>query len=59
VDVAPSPNIASYFTMDVHLAWHYKNVELSLVGQNLLDNRHPEFQTEIPRNIYGKVTIRF
>lgn len=65
VDMLPSPVVPGYFTFDVRLAWQYKdNLELSLVGQNLLDNRHPEFSSpaahwEIPRSIYGKVTWRF
>ena len=41
-------------------------MELAIVGQNLLDERHPEFgtsplirspQVEVERSIYGKVTI--
>jgi len=39
---------------------------LSLVGQNLLENRHPEQAsqlgvpaTEIPRGFYGRITWRF
>jgi hypothetical protein len=40
-------------------------VEISLVGQNLLDRQHLEFGTaspataEIERSFYGKVTWRF
>jgi hypothetical protein len=41
-----------------------KAIELNLVGQNLLDDHHPEFipaspsAREIERSIYGKVTFR-
>jgi iron complex outermembrane receptor protein len=68
VDNLPSLGIDSYVTADVHLAWRpTKNLELSVVGQNLLDDRHAEFrpsfiqtaQTEVPRGFYGKVTVRF
>ena len=65
VDVLPSPNVPSYFSADVRLAWHpTPSLELSIVGQNLWDNQHPEFgaaatRQEIPRSVYGKVTWRF
>lgn len=60
--------IASYFSMDARLAWRLlKNLELSVVGQNLLDNHHPEFSsgtqrqalTEIRRSVYGRVKWDF
>ncbi|WP_172680378.1 hypothetical protein [Methylomonas koyamae] len=41
-------------------------VELALVGQNLLDNRHLEYiqesftlPTEVQRGVYGKITWEF
>jgi hypothetical protein len=41
-------------------------VEVSLVGQNLLDNRHPEFYSElgfanaeVQRAFYGKINFRY
>jgi hypothetical protein len=43
-----------------------EGVETSLIGQNLLDNQHQEFgsgqynsASEIPRSVFGKVTVRF
>jgi iron complex outermembrane receptor protein len=65
VDVLPSPNVPSYVSADLRLAWRpVPSLELSIVGQNLLDNQHPEFgaaatRQEIPRSVYGKVTWRF
>jgi iron complex outermembrane receptor protein len=64
VDTLPSPNVPSYFTIGVRIARQFKNLELSVVGQNLLDDRHPEFGSqasrhEIERSVYGKVTWRF
>ncbi|HEY8401658.1 MAG TPA: hypothetical protein VIK89_10370, partial [Cytophagaceae bacterium] len=57
----PQPPIPDYFTFDTRLAWKFKSwAELSIVGQNLWENRHMEFaQTQIPRSIYGKVACRF
>ena len=61
-------NIPGYVTMDVRLAWKpTKTIELSLVGQNLLQKRHPEYipefinttASEAPRSVYGKVTWKF
>ncbi|TKB60996.1 MAG: TonB-dependent receptor [Nitrospira sp.] len=63
--VAQAP---SYFTLDARIGWRpTKQLELSLVGQNLLDSHRPEFRelllssapTEIQRSVYGKVTWRF
>ena len=50
------------------LAWSpRKDLEFAIVGQNLLDDRHPEFaptfigtqQTEVERSVYGTVVWRF
>ncbi|HHY84201.1 MAG TPA: TonB-dependent receptor [Verrucomicrobia bacterium] len=60
-----APRVPEYFTFDARLAWRVrKNVELSVVGQNLWDRRHPEFgevgaRQEIPRSVYGKITLWF
>lgn len=62
----PMP-IAEYTSMNVRLAWRPNNdLEVSLVGQNLLDNRHTEFvgenlllQTEVERSVYAKVRWKF
>ena len=59
-------SVPSYFELDLRVGWQVtKNVELSVVGQNLLHDRHPEFgvpgptQHEIERGVYGKVLLRF
>jgi iron complex outermembrane receptor protein len=64
-----SDTVAAYASLDVRLAWRPQpDLELSLVGQNLLDPHHPEFGTsalvrsplvEIERRVYGKLTWRF
>ncbi|MCI0534646.1 MAG: TonB-dependent receptor [Verrucomicrobiales bacterium] len=64
-DALMTPNVPSYVSADVRLAWAWQDrLEIALVGQNLLDNQHPEFgalatRLEIPRSVYGKVTVRF
>ncbi|MFQ5708969.1 MAG: TonB-dependent receptor plug domain-containing protein [bacterium] len=43
VDSLPSQGVASYFTADFNLSWRMsRGVELSIVGQNLIDNYHSE-----------------
>jgi iron complex outermembrane receptor protein len=65
VDNLPAPPVPAYFTFDVRLAWQpVRNLEISIVGQNLWDKQHPEFgqpatRQEIPRSVYGKVTWSF
>jgi iron complex outermembrane receptor protein len=59
--------IPSYVRLDLGLSWRPNDhFELSIWGQNLLDDSHPEFASykttnlaEIPRSIYGKITWRF
>jgi iron complex outermembrane receptor protein len=68
IDNLPAPDIGSYLTLDARLAWTpRRNLELALVGQNLLDDRHPEFASEkldaavmeIERGVYGKITWQY
>lgn len=58
--------VPSYAEMDVRLGWHAtKNLEISIVGQNLLHDQHPESgfagpaQEQIVRSIYGKISWKF
>ena len=57
--------IEEYTEMDVRGAWQVADaVELSLVGQNLLHDHHPEFGSlalrgEIERSVYGKIAWGF
>jgi iron complex outermembrane receptor protein len=65
VDTLENPHVPSYVTFDARLAWWFKgNLEISVVGQNLWDNQHPEFgaastREEIPRSVFGKVAWWF
>lgn len=63
---ATSGTVPSYFEMDVRVGWSpIQNLELSIVGQNLLQNHHPEYgfptpaREEIARSVYGKLTCQF
>jgi iron complex outermembrane receptor protein len=58
--------VPSYFGLDARLAWHAANgIELSLVGQNLLQPRHVEYgfpsplREQIDRSLFAKIAWRF
>jgi iron complex outermembrane receptor protein len=59
-------SVPSYFELDARAAWHVsERLELSLAGQNLLHNHHPEYgfpdpsRVEIQRSVYGKLAWRY
>ena len=65
VDNLPNPVVPHYFEMDLRLGWTpTERWEFAIVGQNLLDAQHPEFngpspfRSEVVRNIYGRVKFR-
>ena len=59
--------VDEYIALDATISWKpKKNIELMLVGQNLLDDAHLEYasefatlSTEIERSVYGKFTYQF
>ena len=61
--------IPSYVALDARIGWSpRKNLTLELIGQNLLDQHHPEFGTsplvaapvaELRRGVLGRITWRF
>jgi iron complex outermembrane receptor protein len=68
VDDLENPDIPAYTALDLRIAWRPRtNLELSLVGMNLLDPQHPEFAPtqvvtpirEIERSLYGQITWHF
>jgi iron complex outermembrane recepter protein len=66
-DAAGSKRIKAYVTLDLRLAYRpIKNIEFSLVGQNLLAEKHLEYindnqtlPTAIDRGMYGKISWGF
>jgi iron complex outermembrane receptor protein len=68
VNRLPAQSIPSYTRLDTGLVWHAgERVSLSMVGQNLLKDLHPEFsgtdstvQSGLMRRVaYGKITWSF
>ena len=64
-DVPTGEGIDSYSTVDVRLAWEAsEQLEISIVGQNLLEDQHVEFgaptaRGEIERSVYAKLAWGF
>lgn len=67
-DDLPAQGIPDNTTLDVRLGWRpVENLEISLTGRNLFDNRRPEFSsdiyrmvpTEVERSFYGQVVWHF
>jgi iron complex outermembrane receptor protein len=63
VSALPAQQVGAYATADVRFSWRaFRSVELSVVGQNLLQPHHPEFGGDpgslvgIKRSVYGKIT---
>lgn len=65
VDELPRHEVPGYVAVDLRIGWTWRDeLELSVVGTNLSDRRHPEFgsaatRREIGRGVHGKVTWRF
>ncbi|PYU50349.1 MAG: TonB-dependent receptor [Acidobacteria bacterium] len=68
VDHLPSLGLPSYYSLDAHLGWRpVTSLELSIGGQNLLNNWHLEFMpdfvntspTVVKRSIFGSITVKF
>ncbi|MCE0499620.1 MAG: TonB-dependent receptor [Methylacidiphilales bacterium] len=65
-NAATAASVPSYFELDARLAWHpTKDLEISIVGQNLLQGQHAEYgfpgpdQVQIERSVYGKIAWHF
>lgn len=65
VGALPRPQTPAYSTLDLRLGWQpTPNLDISLVGRNLLDEKHPEYRTngvsrEVGRSVYLMCTCRF
>ncbi|MBN1910000.1 MAG: TonB-dependent receptor [Pirellulales bacterium] len=66
VDSLPAWHVPSYVVMDVRLAWTpRRNLEIAVVGRNLLDSAHPEFvdrsitPSDVQSEVYGMATWRY
>jgi len=58
--------VPAYWEMDLRLGWHPReNIDVSVVGQNLLHDRHAEYgfpgptRVEIERGVYAKIAWQF
>ncbi|HEV7608440.1 MAG TPA: TonB-dependent receptor [Steroidobacteraceae bacterium] len=61
----PAPVVPAYSELDLRLAWLVsEKLELSVVGRNLLHDRHPEYgnvvsRSEYERNVFGQLRWQF
>ncbi|MBA4055200.1 MAG: hypothetical protein C0490_10845 [Marivirga sp.] len=55
-----TPSTPAYFAFDVRVAKQFEHLELSVVGQNLIEKEHVETGIySIPRSVYAKISCRF
>ena len=65
IGALPDPSVPAYVAADVRYGWRIaRRLELSIVGRNLFDRRHPEFgsaatRSEIERSAYVKLVWTF
>lgn len=69
VDALPGFAVPTYFSLDLRCAWKPRpNLELSVIGQSLLQSNHTEIGTaglspfpliQVPRGVYGMMTYRW
>jgi iron complex outermembrane receptor protein len=69
VDTLDNINVASYIRLDLRLGWQpTKSYEISISGQNLLQQEHDEFGSEsvsftsgtrVQRSVFAKAIIKF
>jgi len=69
VDALKSQQVRSYFRLDLRVGWHpTKDIEVSIIGQNLLDNQHQEWGNDriqtndrnlVERSVFGKLVLKF
>ncbi len=69
VDALDNINVDSYARLDLRLGWQpTKSYEISISGQNLLEQEHDEFGSEsvsftsgtrVERSVFAKATIKF
>jgi iron complex outermembrane receptor protein len=67
VDRLKAFDVPSYVRLDANLGWRIgQGLKFNLVGQNLLDGSHREYNSaadlnaeEVPRTFFGKITWRF
>lgn len=65
VGALPRPYVPSYHELDLQWMWRVRpNIDVALIGQNLLHGSHPEFGQAVNRSVYErtailKLTVRF
>jgi iron complex outermembrane recepter protein len=62
----PRPSVPAYAELDLRVGWWLtSDLELSVIGRNLLSASHPEWGAELPRrteferSVYGRLSVLF
>jgi iron complex outermembrane receptor protein len=51
----PQPQVDAYTTMDIRFGWKInRDLELALVGQNLIGHEHTEFNSQLDENLFDR-----
>lgn len=59
VSSLPNPPVPAYTELNARVGWRPQpEIELALVGQDLLHDQHPEFGTPLPRRIEFERSVR-
>jgi iron complex outermembrane receptor protein len=54
----PNPAVPSYHELDLQWLWKpHPNLELALIGQNLLHSEHPEFAAAPTRSVFERTAL--
>jgi iron complex outermembrane receptor protein len=65
IGALPEPAVPAYVELDLRLGWRNDRLDLSLIGRDLLHERHPEFGSalparhEFPRELVARASILF
>jgi iron complex outermembrane receptor protein len=58
VAALPEPQVPAYTAVDARYGWRIdEGLELSLIGRNLLDSGHPEFNAAPARSVIGRSVL--
>ena len=64
VSELPTPIVPYYVSLDLTVAWMWRNLDVSVSGHDLSEERHAEFgapatRQQVPRSMAGRIGARF
>lgn len=59
IGALPNPSVPAYTELNMRIGWRATpHIELSVAGQDLLHDRHPEFGSSVPRRVEFERSVR-